>query len=97
MAGHRPFSELTKDWTPERKAEVAAMSKELKAEYEARQPAKQPTNNDLYEFLFEVQDEIFELRRQVSDLHVLVEKQFGVITSLLEKSIEQQLNTNDEE
>ena len=32
---HRPFSELTKDWSPERKARVAAMTAQLVDELEA--------------------------------------------------------------
>ena len=32
---HRPFSELTKDWSPERKARVAAMTAKLVDELEA--------------------------------------------------------------
>ena len=31
---HRPFSELTKDWSPERKARVAAMTAQLVDEIE---------------------------------------------------------------
>ena len=31
MTGHRPFSELTKSFSPERKARVAARAQELKA------------------------------------------------------------------
>ncbi len=30
MTGHRPFSELTKDFTPERRARVAAKAAELR-------------------------------------------------------------------
>lgn len=29
MAGHKPYSELTKDWSPERKARNEAASKKL--------------------------------------------------------------------
>ena len=32
---HRPFSELTKNWSPERKARVAAMTAQLVDELEA--------------------------------------------------------------
>lgn len=32
--GHKPFSELTKNWSPERKAEVEAAGKKLIAELE---------------------------------------------------------------
>ena len=32
---HRPFSELTKDWSPERKARAAAMTAQLVDELEA--------------------------------------------------------------
>ena len=41
---HRPFSELTKDWSPERKARVAAMTTQLVDELEAekRERAARP-------------------------------------------------------
>ena len=43
---HRPFSELTKDWSPERKARVAAMTAqpvdELEAEKRERRRGQPP-------------------------------------------------------
>ncbi|MEA2894458.1 MAG: hypothetical protein QOJ84_73 [Bradyrhizobium sp.] len=38
MTGHRPFNELTKDFSPERKARVAARVVQLKADITARFP-----------------------------------------------------------
>ena len=80
----KPFSKLTKDWSPERKAKSEQRVAEMLAEMDARQPEKQPTNHDLYEFLFfEVQEELFSLRREVGEIHRLVLEQSLLIRSLL--------------
>lgn len=34
MAGHRPFADLKKDWSPERRAQSDARQAELAAEYD---------------------------------------------------------------
>ena len=39
---HRPFSELTKDWSPERKARVAAMTAQLVDERAAEKLKRRP-------------------------------------------------------
>ncbi len=39
MAGHRPFSDLMKDWSPERRARNEARKAELAAEFERRERA----------------------------------------------------------
>ncbi len=37
MSGHRPFSNLTKDFTPERRQRIKAMTDELRADIERRE------------------------------------------------------------
>ena len=43
---HRPFSELTKDWSPERKARVAAMTARLVDELKTEKSAPSEWNSE---------------------------------------------------
>lgn len=40
MSGHHPFSNLTKDFTPERRQRIKAMTDELRADIDRREAAR---------------------------------------------------------
>jgi len=71
MTGHRSFSELTKDHTPERKARIAARVTELKAEmalHELRR-ARERSQHDLARELKVGQPAVAKLERR-ADMYV---------------------------
>ena len=71
MTGHRPFSELTKSFSPERKARVAARAQELKAAmalHELRR-ARARSQEDLARELKVGQPAIAKLERR-ADMYV---------------------------
>ena len=71
MSGHHPFSELTKDFTPERRRRIEAMKSELMAEmplHELRH-ARALTQKDLAQTLKVNQPAIAKLEKR-TDLYV---------------------------
>ncbi len=71
MTGHRPFSELTKDFSPERKARVAEKVGELKTEmalHELRR-ARERSQEDLARALKVGQPAVAKLERR-ADMYV---------------------------
>jgi transcriptional regulator with XRE-family HTH domain len=71
MSGHRPFAELTRKFSPKRKARVAARVAELKAEMalaELRQ-AREQTQNDLARSLKVNQPAVAKLEKR-ADMYV---------------------------
>ena len=71
MSGHHPFSELTKDFTPERRRRIEAMKAELRADmplHELRR-ARALSQRDLAEKLKVNQPAIAKLERR-ADVYV---------------------------
>ncbi len=71
MSGHRPFRELTKDFTPERRQRIDEIKRELLAEmplHELRR-ARELTQKDLAETLHITQPAIAKLEQR-TDIYV---------------------------
>ena len=71
MSGHHPFSELTKDFTPERRRRIDAMKRELLTEmplHELRR-ARALTQRDLAEMLKVNQPAVSKLEQR-ADMYV---------------------------
>ena len=79
MSGHRPFSELTKDFSPQRKAEVEALTDSLREEM---------TLQELREALHIQQDELGELLGIKQAAVSRLERRSDMHLSNLRKAIE---------
>ena len=90
MTGHRPFSELTKDFTPERRRRVDALKSKLAAEmplHELRR-ARALTQRDLAETLKVNQPAVCKLEQRtdvyVSSLRSYIEAVGGTLRIVAE-------------
>jgi predicted transcriptional regulator len=79
MTGHRPFSELTKDFSPQRKAEVEALTNKLREEM---------TLQELREVLHIQQEELGELLGIKQAAVSRMERRSDIHLSSLRKAIE---------